>query len=621
MTSMSDSLNPDQQSAVDHNQGPLLIIAGAGSGKTRALIHRAAKLIKSGTPPNQILLVTFTNKAAEEMQTRLMSLIGTRLPYAGTFHSFCAKLLRHEGHHVGISPNFVINDEADSISAIKAVIKKLDLDPKQYNPRSIRYSISSAKNELISAEEYAQFARGPFQKVVAQVYAHYQKLLATSHALDFDDLLFNSVKLLKTVPMVREKYQKHFTHILVDEYQDTNKAQYELTKELAKVHGNLTVVGDASQSIYRFRGADYRNLQYLKSDFPNITTIELSQNYRSTQNILDAAHGVISNNTSHPVLKLWTQAQSGSGLTTYEANSEYDEANYVLNQILDKQVETGFPLNSFAILYRTNAQSRPLEEIFIKAGVPYQLVGGVEFYQRKEVKDVLAYLRLVLNPNDQISLNRVLKIGKRRYQQFILWLDKTDPQNSPLDLLEGVLSSTKYLDLFDDKVEEDFARIENIKELKSVAAQFEKLSDFLESVALVQDKSLPGGKGDNRNQDAVTFMTLHASKGLEFNTIFLVGMEEGLFPHSRSMLDKEEMEEERRLCYVGITRAKQKLFLTHAKQRLYFGSRSSSTPSRFLSEIPLQVFSGETRSLTKSQSSQIDDLLSGDLDIDDFLNS
>lgn len=616
-------LNPEQRQAVVHEGGPLLILAGAGSGKTRALTHRAAYLLQQGVPEDRILLVTFTNKAAGEMQDRLAKLSGKRLSMAGTFHSFCAKLLRIEGKALGISSRFVIYDEADRLAAAKLAMKRLDINLREYAPRSIIYAISAAKNELISADDYASFSRGPFQEVVARVYQEYQKALRKSQALDFDDLLYEAVRLLKTQVPIRQKYQTRFLHVLVDEYQDTNKAQYELTKMLAEKHKNLCVVGDASQSIYRFRGADYRNLMALQKDFPDLTTITLKQNYRSTQHILDAAYGVIGNNDSHPILELWTQAGDGQPLTVYEAQSERDEARFVLETInrLVRESDGTLALDDFAVLYRTNAQSRSLEEIFLRQGVPYELVGGVEFYQRKEVKDVIAYLRLIANPSEEVSFERAKKIGKRRLAAFELWRDAADLTRPPLELMEGVLEATDYMGLYDEDVDEDLMRLENIRELKSVASEFSDLDGFLENVALVQNKILPNGVSQSGGGKSVTLMTLHASKGLEFAVIFLVGMEEGLFPHSRSMHDKEEMEEERRLCYVGITRAKERLILTHAQQRLYFGTRSTSVASRFLAEIPERVLSGRQTSLTAEDDALLDNLLDEDFDVDSFLDS
>lgn len=592
MIAILSDLNPQQQKAAAHGNGPLLILAGAGSGKTRALTYRAAYLIlEKHIPAENILLLTFTNKAAGEMKERIKQLIGSLVgqahpPYAGTFHSFCAKILRLEGHLLGVSPSFVIYDESDQVEAIKVVIKKLDLSIKDYKPQSVLNTISGAKNELISELEYPQYARGVWQKNVAQIYLEYQKFLRQNQAVDFDDLIFKVIDIFKKFPEVLGRYQNKYRYLLVDEYQDTNRAQYVLTKLLAKRDNNLTVVGDASQSIYGWRGANYRNLVNLKEDFPNLTIINLEQNYRSTKIILDVAYSVICHNTTHPILKLWTKNEEGDKIYLYEAGSEINEAEFIVNQIIRHQSE--HRLSDFAVLYRTNAQSRVLEEFFLQSGIPYVLVGGTRFYQRKEVKDVLAYLRLISNPKDTVSLKRIEKIGKNRLQKFLSWQENLSEssQLDTLDLFDEILKATGYLELYDPKDEEDLARMENINELRSVASLFPNLNDFLENVSLVEQESLPDNPGNGNKKEAVTLMTLHAAKGLEFPIVFMVGMEEGLFPHSRSLLDQSELEEERRLCYVGITRAKKKLFLTYARRRLYFGQHSANEISRFIQDIP-----------------------------------
>ncbi len=603
MTDILTELNSQQQAAVTFGKGPLLILAGAGSGKTRALTYRAAYLIlEKAVPADSILLLTFTNKAAGEMKERIRSLTARNLPYAGTFHSFCAKVLRLEGHLLGIPPGYVIYDEDDQIEAIKEVLAKLHLSPKDYRPASVLNAISSAKNELISELEYPQYSRGPWQKTVAEIYLEYQKFLKDNSAVDFDDLIFKVVALFKKFPETLGKYQNKYHYLLIDEYQDTNHAQYVLTKLLAQRYRNLTVVGDASQSIYGWRGANFRNLVNLKSDFPDLTIINLEQNYRSTQTILDIAYSVICHNTSHPVLKLWTRNQRGEKAYLYEAESELTEAQFIIDQIsrrLDRH-----PLSDFAVLYRTNAQSRVLEEFFLHAGIPYALVGGTRFYQRKEIKDVLAYLRLIANPKDTLSYKRLEKLGKSRLQKFLAWLEEIRSGKSfdldkveTITLLDCALKAAEYLSLYDPKIEEDFSRLENIKELRSVAAEFTNLSLFLENVSLVEQEYLPTGKAglpenpvkNGGKKEAVTLMTLHASKGLEFPIVFIIGMEEGLFPHSRALLDQSELEEERRLCYVGITRAKEMIFLTHARRRLYFGQRSANQISRFIEDIPEEL--------------------------------
>lgn len=617
------ALNEEQQKAVAHPSGPVLILAGAGSGKTRALIYRAAYLIREASVPiDRILLVTFTNKAASEMQSRLRSLINVHLPFAGTFHSFCARLLRIEGRHINLPPSFVIYDETDRQSAIKQAMLALSIDPKEISIRSISYAISAAKNELLSATDYASFSRGAFQEKVALVYKEYQSTLAKAHAVDFDDLLYLSFLLLSKITFVREKYQEQFLHVLVDEYQDTNKAQYELTKLLAAKHQNLCVVGDASQSIYKFRGADHRNIMSLKRDFPSLTTYQLTRNYRSSQTILDAAYGIISNNTSHPVLQLWTDKTAGDPLVLYTASDEKTEASFVLSSIrsmLSKNPE--WSLSDFCVLYRTNAQSRVFEEVFLRASTPYTLVGGVEFFQRKEVKDVLAFIRVALNADDFVSAQRAQKVGKRRLSSWKSFLQTKDVTSmTPLDLLNAFLTSTNYLNLYNVEDSEDLSRIENIKELLSVASEFPTITSFLDNVALIQNKTMPDGSQLSK-EDGVNLMTLHASKGLEFRVVFLVGLEEGLFPHSRALMDREEMEEERRLCYVGITRAKEKLYLSFAERRLLFGSYGSNLPSRFLSEIPASLLSPDKPSRTQTEDDgALDRLLSDEIDIDEFLD-
>jgi len=596
MIDILTELNSQQQRATTYGDGPLLILAGAGSGKTRTLTYRAAYLIlEKHIPAENILLLTFTNKAAGEMKERIQRLIASHLspftfhlPYAGTFHSFCAKVLRADGDLLGISHNFVIYDEADQADAIRGVIKKLDLSIKEYKPQSVLNTISGAKNELLSELEYPQYARGIWQKNVAQIYLEYQRFLRQNQAVDFDDLIFKVIDLFKKFPEVLGKYQNKYRYLLVDEYQDTNHAQYVLTKLLASRYRNLTVVGDCSQSIYGWRGANFRNLINLKSDFPALKIINLEQNYRSTKTILDVAYSVICHNTTHPILKLWTKNEEGEKIYLYEASSEINEAEFIVNQIsrhLDQ-----YRLSDFAILYRTNAQSRVLEEFFLQSGIPYVLVGGTRFYQRKEVKDVLAYLRLIANPKDTVSHVRIEKLGKARLEKFLNWQERNLSKNKrllTLDLFDELLKATNYLELYDPKDEEDLARLENINELRSVANEFPDLNDFLENVSLVEQESLPDKPATNGDKkEAVTLMTLHAAKGLEFPIVFIVGMEEGLFPHSRSLLNQSELEEERRLCYVGITRAKKKLFLTYARRRLYFGQHSANEVSRFIQDIP-----------------------------------
>jgi DNA helicase II / ATP-dependent DNA helicase PcrA len=636
-TDFLSELNDEQRQAVVHQGTPLLILAGAGSGKTRALTYRAAYLIsEKKVDPHSILLTTFTNKAAQEMQHRLQNLIGFRLPFAGTFHSLCARLLRIHAPDIGLSRDFVIYDSDDSLHVVKEAMNKLGINTKETRPNSVYYTIEQAKHELIGPEEYSGYARGTYQQAVGRVYALYQKLLKQYQALDFNDLLITMVHLLQTAEHIKTRYQHQFAHVLVDEYQDTNRPQYLLSKIFSEKHGNLCVVGDASQAIYSWRGADYRNLTLLQSDFPSLTTIKLEHNYRSTQNILDAAYGVIAHNSLHPILSLWTDADSGEPVTLYQAQDEHDEARFIADLIdEEQQAYPTLPLSRFSILYRTNAQSRVLEEVFIRRGIPYVLIGGVKFYERAEIKDILAYLRYSFNRKDQVSLDRLTKLGKRRLNTFLHWLDTANLSIPPLKVLDQILKVTQYLDRFDAKVEEDLARIENVQELRSVAQNFDQLSDFLENVALVEQDTKKSGitpkttlqAGDK--PDAVILMTLHSSKGLEFDTVFLIGMEEGLFPHSRSLLDKSDLEEERRLCYVGITRAMKRVYLSYAQKRVYFGVHTQNQPSRFLAELPSSVVQSLNGHPSPQKSSAhrvindaaLDKFLNDEMDIDEFLRS
>ncbi len=624
MPGLIDDLNPKQQEAVKQTEGPVLILAGAGSGKTRVLTYKVAYLIsEKGILPENILVLTFTNRAASEMIERIKKLVGNlpTLPIMGTFHSFCAKLLRREGKVLGLPPGFAIYDEGDALDAVKEAMGNLNIPIQKTSPAAVRATISSAKNELISSLEYPQFARGFFQEQVARIYLEYQKILEKNHALDFDDLLLTVIKLFQVDPAILTRYQIQFRYILIDEYQDTNPAQYLISKYLANRHKNICVVGDASQSIYSFRSADYRNILNFEKDYSNAKVFSLEQNYRSTQNILDAAHGVISKNKSHPILKLWTNKNGGEKIEVVEVRNEIEEANFVIDKIVhssefivnskDEKEKTinhkPYTLNSFAILYRTNAQSRSLEEQFLKAGIPYKLVGGVSFYERKEIKDVLAYLRILQNPKDSVSLKRAEKIGKGRLEK-VIELGSNISEYTTLELLDKILQVTGYLLHLDDGTEEGKGRVENVKELRSVAEEFPNLVDFLENVALVENGYIPNYKRQtiNDKQDVVTLMTLHNAKGLEFPVVFIVGMEEGLFPHSRSMLDVNELEEERRLMYVGITRAKQKLYLTYTRQRLYFGTRSNNLISRFLTDIPEDLISSNSNFKDQDQIDQED---------------
>lgn len=632
MPTLLDDLNPIQQQAAKNTEGPTLILAGAGSGKTRVLTYRVAYLIQEKSiSPDNILTLTFTNRAAEEMMKRIKKLLTSSKfnsqPVMGTFHSFCAKIMRKEGGILGLPPGFAIYDESDALDAIKEAMRKLNISPQKTSPYSVRHTISGAKNELISSIEYPQYARGYFQELVAKIYIEYQQILEKNYALDFDDLLLKTIRLFQTDPSILTKYQIQFQYILIDEYQDTNSAQYLIAKYLASRHHNICVVGDASQSIYSFRGADFRNIVNFQKDYPEAKVFNLEQNYRSTQTILDAAYAIISKNKSHPILKLWTDKDSGEKIDLYEAGNEIEEAQFIIDTIVNSVGTDAF--SDFAVLFRTNAQSRVLEEQFLKSGIPYRLVGGVNFYERKEIKDVLAYLRLIQNPTDSVSYTRAEKIGKGRLSkvlglQNVLATESESLHNnttgySTHELLDMILSATGYLAYLDDGTEQRKMRVENVKELRSVAEEFTDLTQFLENVALIE-----AGQGPNRRkantQESVTLMTLHSAKGLEFPIVFMIGMEEGLFPHSRSMLNPSELEEERRLMYVGITRAKEKLFITYTRQRLYFGQRTHNLVSRFLADIPENLLKNNVTS-KKFDDDFIDDVSPSSIDDDDWLNS
>ena len=601
-------LNQEQKRAVLQTEGPIIILAGAGSGKTRVLTYKVIYLIKEkNIDPFNILMVTFTNKAANEMKERVQKM-GTS-PTIATFHSLCAKILRIEGKHISLTSQFAIYDTQDQTDAIKEAMKRLDISIKDYKPSSILASISQAKNELISESEYSKYARGYFQEKVAKIYPLYQKILSENHALDFDDLLSKTVFLFENNPEILIKYQNRYRYILIDEYQDTNRAQYILTRKLAKKWNNICVVGDFSQSIYSWRGADFTNLSSFKEDFKNTKTFALSQNYRSTQKILDAASSVISKNTTHPVLKLWTGNSGGEEVMVFEAQNEQREIEFIVSKIEELKImvdnsKKEFKFSNIAVLYRTNAQSRVLEEIFLHNSIPYILIGGTRFYERREIKDVLAYLRVLDNKKDKISLKRIEKIGKKKMEKFLEFSRERDPAEAgqkTIDLLDETLQKTEYLKTYDDRDEDDRERLENIKELRSVALKFPDLTNFLENVSLVEQEYLPDKLDGQIKKDAVTLMTLHAAKGLEFPYVFMVGMEEGIFPHSRSLMDKYALEEERRLCYVGMTRAKIRLFLSYAQKRIFFGQRTSNVISRFILEMPKAVIEKNIHLIQVSQ--------------------
>jgi DNA helicase-2/ATP-dependent DNA helicase PcrA len=603
------NLNPQQLKAVEHLNGPALVVAGPGSGKTRVLTFRIANLIQNhNVSPFNILAVTFTNKAAGEIKERVSRELNNdeRLAWSGTFHSICSKILRKDGGRIGIPVGFVIYDTDDQVSLIKDIMKDFGINPKQTNPKAVLSAISGAKSELITPVEYENYAKGFFHKTVGKIYYEYQKRLRANDALDFDDLLMETVKLLQRDTSALQKYQDTFKYILVDEYQDTNKAQYVLTKLLAQAHKNLFVVGDMSQAIYSFRGADYRNILNFQKDYPDAQVFNLEQNYRSTQTILDAAKNVIKNNKTNIPLDLWTQKNKGEKITVYSANDEKDESFYVCSQV-ETMRSQGVSLREIAVLYRTNAQSRNIEEQLIRFNIPYKIIGGFRFYARKEIKDIISYLRVIQNPKDSVSWERIINtpprgIGdksKEKIKQdgwnvaeiefktklpFLEWCANKD-KLSTAELLDEVLDKTDYVKWINDGSEEAQSRIENIKELYSVASQFVNLEEFLENVSLIESSNKPNAA----QADGVTLMTIHAAKGLEFTYIFIIGAEEGLFPHAQSAMDLNELEEERRLCYVAITRAMEKVHITNAQSRLYFGNIQSNFPSRFIFEIPTEL--------------------------------
>jgi DNA helicase-2/ATP-dependent DNA helicase PcrA len=590
-----EGLNENQIKAVTTKNTPLLVLAGAGSGKTKVLTHRAAYFVHQGLVNAQnVLLLTFTNKAAAEMKDRISLLTREALGFAGTFHSFCVKILRSEAKNAGVPQNFVIYDEDDQKELVSRVVKSLNMDSEKFRPSEILNYISEAKNNMVTPYDYEKLAQGTWQMAVSKIYKEYERLLRRSGALDFDDLLLRVVEMLATKDSVLRRLQEKFNFVLVDEWQDTNKIQYMLTKLMVSKQKKLTVVGDASQSIYSWRGADYKNINYLIKEFPEITIINLEQNYRSTQIILDAANSIIQKNSSHPILSLWTNKKGGQKIKVYQARSEIDEALFVVEEIHNLLIQ-GCNLNDIAILYRTNAQSRVIEERMLHAGMPYIVVGGVKFYARREIKDILSFLRLLANPHDSVSKKRVEKLGKRISSRFDNFADKLDSnwqeETSTLDIMDAVVQATGYLSKFKRQTEENLARIENINELRSVAASFSNIHEFLENVLLVESEQEKRGllSSNQSEKGTVTLMTLHAAKGLEFKIVFIIGMEEGIFPHSRTLFDPDQIEEERRLAYVGITRAKEILYLTYAQRRLYFGKRSSNPPSRFLIDIPAQL--------------------------------
>lgn len=609
-----DTLNEAQREAVTYDGGPLLVLAGAGSGKTRVLTHRVAYFIEEEkVSPDSVLLLTFTNKAAGEMKGRVESLTKRAPTFAGTFHSFCVRVLRTDGENIGIPKNFIIYDTGDKKAAIRDIIKELNLPKESYKPGGMAAAISEAKNQMLSPVQYGEIAKTDQQNNVFRIYAKYEQLLRGVGALDFDDLLLKAVKLFDEDKDVLTRWQDRLTHVFVDEWQDTNKIQYKLTKHIVGNNENITAVGDAAQSIYGWRGADHRNINYLMKDFDNIKVINLERNYRSTQNILTAANSVIKKNTTHPILELWTEKENGEKLKIYRARSGLDEASYIVSEV-DSLRSKGYGYKDIAVLYRTNAQSRVLEEALLHAGIPYTLVGGLRFYERAEIKDVISYLRLLVNARDTVSEERVKKLGKRRFRKFQEYQERVNnvEDKSTLDILDAVLSKTYYLKKYKRETEENLQRLENIKELRSVATEFPNIHEFLENVALVETEQDESGtiRVLGESEGKVTLMTLHAAKGLEFPAIFIVGMEEGLFPHSRSLYDIDELEEERRLAYVGMTRAKELLYLSFAARRLYFGQRTSNPPSRFIIDIPEDLLeASENLDLSSFGESEFDDIV------------
>ncbi len=638
------SLNTEQKQAVQAVDGPLLIMAGAGSGKTRVLTHRIGYLIATNkAAPWSILAITFTNKAAREMRERVSRLVGPSGSdiWVSTFHSMCVRILRKDIERIGYTSNFTILDSTDQLSVVRSCLRELNIDSKKFDPKAILSAISSAKNELQTPKNYEQAQNGYFEDIASKVYTLYQKKLKSHNALDFDDLIMKTIDLFQEVPEVLQFYQHKFQYIHVDEYQDTNRAQYLLCKMIANQHHRICVVGDSDQSIYRWRGADIRNILTFEKDYPKATTIFLEQNYRSTANILNAANGVISLNQGRKPKNLWTDQGEGNKLMIFQADSEHNEGYFIANEI-NKNIKKGKTYNDHAILYRTNAQSRVIEEIFIKSDIPYQIIGGTRFYDRKEIKDILAYLRLISNPNDDTSLLRIVNVPKRGlgtasldkvaaraaeeedsmfsvlydieqidvgaraknalmdFKEMIAHLHQMADYLSVTELSEKILEMTEYREhLQAEGTLEAKSRLENIEEFISVTLEFEKrnedksLLSFLTDLALIADIDAMDEQGQVQDQrdvnNTVVLMTMHSAKGLEFPIVFIPGMEEGIFPHSRTLTDEEELEEERRLAYVGITRAEQELFLTCASSRMLYGRTSNNLPSRFLEEIPDEV--------------------------------
>ncbi|ART78509.1 DNA helicase PcrA [Sutcliffiella horikoshii] len=640
-----EGLNPMQKEAVKKMDGPLLIMAGAGSGKTKVLTHRIAYLMaEKQVAPWNILAITFTNKAAREMKERVEKLLGPAAEdiWISTFHSMCVRILRRDIDRIGMNRNFTILDTTDQLSVIKNILKDRNIDPKKFEPRTILGTISSAKNELMNPEQYAKQPLGPYEQQVAEIYTDYQKRLKKNQALDFDDLIMTTIHLFKRVPEVLEYYQRKFQYIHVDEYQDTNRAQYTLVNLLADRLKNLCVVGDSDQSIYRWRGADIANILSFEKDYPNAEVVLLEQNYRSTKRILEAANRVIDNNIGRKKKNLWTENDEGQKIIHYQADSEKSEAQFVVGKMRELMRQNpSRTLGDFAILYRTNAQSRVMEEMLLMSNINYTIVGGTKFYDRKEIKDILAYLRLIANPDDDISLQRIVNVPKRgigattvdkianyaaqhdisiytalaevdligvsgratsqlkEFRSLIEGYVQMQEYISVTELVEEILEKSGYREMLKaDKTIESQSRLENIDEFLSVTKNFEEKYDDKSLVAFLTDLALVADidkldEEDPAQQEGVILMTLHAAKGLEFPVVFLIGMEEGVFPHSRSLFEEAEMEEERRLAYVGITRAEEQLFITNAQMRTLFGRTNINPPSRFIKEIPEELLESE----------------------------
>ena len=650
-TALTEGLNPAQIDAVTHPGGPILVVAGAGSGKTRVLTHRIAYLVDhQGVSPFALLAITFTNKAAQEMKYRVGALVGPVADkmWVSTFHSACARILRYEHEAIGFPSSFTIYDQADSVRLTRYILNDFKLDPKKMPPRSIHAAISAAKNEMIGVAQYKDRAANVFERRIGEVYGEYQERLRRAGAMDFDDLLGATVGLFQRETDVLDRYRHRFEHVLVDEYQDTNRVQNELVLMLGKEHRNVFVVGDADQSVYRFRGADVRNIIDFERAFEDVTVVLLEQNYRSTQRILSAANAVIANNLSRKPKNLWTDQTGGDPIVCYQATDEYDEARWVVREAYRLHDDEQHRWDEMAVFYRTNAQSRAMEELLMEAGVPYQIIGGTRFYDRREIKDSLAYLRVTVNPGDAVSLRRALNTPKRgvgdgSVARLEAWaeahgltlmdalvnaseagvkgraltgigafLKVIDEARSLLDggpahVLEHMLESSGYLDQLEVEAAGETevgvqaqGRLENLDELISAASESENVNDFLEQVSLVSDTD------DLADDSMLTLMTLHSAKGLEYPVVFLVGMEEGVFPHFRSLTEPDELEEERRLAYVGITRARQRLYLTHAWHRTVHGTPMYNPPSRFLEEIPEELVDNRGGSRSRSTRSGSD---------------